>query len=564
MKYVGARYIPKFEGTYDATQSYENMIVVDNGMGTSYISQKPVPAGTPLTDTEYWALYGASSGAIVNLQNQIDVITAGFVTPEMFGAVGDGLTDDSTAFQDAVNAGFVVVAKANYLINHVNITKPVYITGGGTIELENANGAGPNELAFNITADCYIDDLIFHGIVYEGNVVPNTRESTIKATNCDVISITNCKFDGCGFHYSDNGGALWTRNVAVLRANDVKKVVFTDNTITGCRNEFLQVCPTDTATSALNPSVEFSRNRIIDNIYGHSINLFAFDVQIHDNYYYNYQYGGSVYNIMAEKCDVSGDYFDSCTCDSVYDGSEGLLFHITDLNISNVHYKGACRVFCLTSSNKININHCNIQCSGLIMNDWGTKSDSIVPGILMNTSLKLHSNCIIKDNYIDINSNANVMIIREGVGYQGTSDNPITDYGQMDAVIIKDNVFNYSIAFERLSNKYILGTHSMFRLVDISGNTAINPCPNVSASIIEWAYFFESGANPALANDTVTANNNTICDVDASITIYQPVMSNATRQIIDNFNSYLNNVPSGITVANAINATQCPNMRTDL
>ena len=70
-QYIGARYVPKFMGTYDNTQAYENMVVVDNGMGTSYISKVPVPAGTPLTNTNYWALYGASSGAIVNLQNQI-------------------------------------------------------------------------------------------------------------------------------------------------------------------------------------------------------------------------------------------------------------------------------------------------------------------------------------------------------------------------------------------------------------------------------------------------------------------------------------------------------------
>ena len=70
-QYIGARYVPKFMGTYDNTQAYENMVVVDNGMGTSYISKVPVPAGTPLTDTNYWALYGASNGAIINLQNQI-------------------------------------------------------------------------------------------------------------------------------------------------------------------------------------------------------------------------------------------------------------------------------------------------------------------------------------------------------------------------------------------------------------------------------------------------------------------------------------------------------------
>ena len=69
--YIGARYVPRFVGTYDATQSYEAMDVVDNGSGTSYIAKVPTPAGTPLTDTDYWFLYGASSGAIVQLQNDM-------------------------------------------------------------------------------------------------------------------------------------------------------------------------------------------------------------------------------------------------------------------------------------------------------------------------------------------------------------------------------------------------------------------------------------------------------------------------------------------------------------
>lgn len=75
MQYVGARYVPKFAGTFDATQAYENMTVVDNGMGTSYISKIPVPAGSSLSDTNYWAIYGASNGAIINLQNQINAIS---------------------------------------------------------------------------------------------------------------------------------------------------------------------------------------------------------------------------------------------------------------------------------------------------------------------------------------------------------------------------------------------------------------------------------------------------------------------------------------------------------
>lgn len=72
--YIGARYVPRFAGTYDPTQIYEALDVVDNGSGTSYIARKTVPAGTPLTDNTYWFVYGASSGAIISLQNQVDSI----------------------------------------------------------------------------------------------------------------------------------------------------------------------------------------------------------------------------------------------------------------------------------------------------------------------------------------------------------------------------------------------------------------------------------------------------------------------------------------------------------
>ena len=72
--YVGARYVPKFSGVYDPTQIYQALEVVDNGSGTSYISRKTVPAGTPLTDSDYWFVYGAASGAILQLQTDVGTL----------------------------------------------------------------------------------------------------------------------------------------------------------------------------------------------------------------------------------------------------------------------------------------------------------------------------------------------------------------------------------------------------------------------------------------------------------------------------------------------------------
>lgn len=74
IQYIGARYTPEFVGTYDPTQQYDNLQVVDNGSGTSYISKKIVPPGTALTNTEYWALYGASSGAVIDLQGRVGTL----------------------------------------------------------------------------------------------------------------------------------------------------------------------------------------------------------------------------------------------------------------------------------------------------------------------------------------------------------------------------------------------------------------------------------------------------------------------------------------------------------
>ena len=70
-QYIGARYVPRFLGTYDSTQIYDALDVVDNGAGTSYIARKTTPAGTPLTNSEYWFVYGASSGAIYDLQTRM-------------------------------------------------------------------------------------------------------------------------------------------------------------------------------------------------------------------------------------------------------------------------------------------------------------------------------------------------------------------------------------------------------------------------------------------------------------------------------------------------------------
>lgn len=52
-KYIGARYTPKFMGAWDAQTVYAALSVV-YANEQSYVSRKTVPAGTELSNTEYW------------------------------------------------------------------------------------------------------------------------------------------------------------------------------------------------------------------------------------------------------------------------------------------------------------------------------------------------------------------------------------------------------------------------------------------------------------------------------------------------------------------------------
>ena len=55
--YVGARYVPVFDGEWDAEKTYEPLVVVSRN-GNSYTSKTYVPAGVLPTDAHYWALTG--------------------------------------------------------------------------------------------------------------------------------------------------------------------------------------------------------------------------------------------------------------------------------------------------------------------------------------------------------------------------------------------------------------------------------------------------------------------------------------------------------------------------
>lgn len=76
-KYVGHRYVPKIEGEWDKTKSYESLTIVQY-QGASYTSRQNVPVGIEITNEEFWVLSGNYNAQVesyrqdvINLENDV-------------------------------------------------------------------------------------------------------------------------------------------------------------------------------------------------------------------------------------------------------------------------------------------------------------------------------------------------------------------------------------------------------------------------------------------------------------------------------------------------------------
>lgn len=159
---------------WDSSIAYKIFSIVEY-QGTNYIALQDVPVGVMITNTDYWQPANTVIEQINAIGVMVDQIRQNlyYVTPEDYGAAGDGVTDDKQAILDAIDSGKpVIFADKTYAVNGqllIDDKDGVMLIGYGTT----IKNTGSDELVN--ANDCFIEitdssNIIINGITVDAGV----------------------------------------------------------------------------------------------------------------------------------------------------------------------------------------------------------------------------------------------------------------------------------------------------------------------------------------------------------------------------------------------------------
>lgn len=296
--------------------TYEYMTLVLAPSGNSYISKRDVPAGTPVTNTDYWIKSSDWNAQLADIQDIIkDMKEWSKSNPVYYGADPTGVSDSSAAINECIQANIgktIEFTAGIYLLNNP-INTPYETENRTSIKLNGAiliynstvqtNGVinvGSNETDADTVATgstLYHYDTVIDGgtIVNNGSAAAGISISKhfmgLKITNCNIYS------SGNGISVFDNGSNrsypldLLVDNVYIIKTGELSAGIGidfgrnTDSTVNNTRiygfKTMIKSFGTDTFTNIHTlgrgnnvdgtVSIEFSFSIFVNNLYNDNV-----------------------------------------------------------------------------------------------------------------------------------------------------------------------------------------------------------------------------------------------------------------------------------------------------
>lgn len=214
-----------------------------------------------LTNNRIGGRYAGTTGAIqdVTMSSQFDLSNTGiftivdYVTPKMFGAVGDNSTNDNAAVQAAINSGKPVLIDTMYRVTGLTVPSGARIYGRNN----NTCGFSTTTNAAVFTINVSASSIRFEGFKISGNTAGSSQagikiDGAANATSIKNVFVTGMHLTGlytglyatnnlgtnrdAGFIASNNfiqscTGGIWTENSGEYN-------IFSNNRIVNCTTGF--------------------------------------------------------------------------------------------------------------------------------------------------------------------------------------------------------------------------------------------------------------------------------------------------------------------------------------
>ena len=379
-----------------------------------------------------------------------------FVTPEMFGAVGDGVTDDSSAIQAAVDTGLAVVFEPKtYRCAEITTNKSVTWIGTNDTVIQTIS-ISPNTNQFRnvLTVIGNSENLEeiqveISGIHFKG------LGAALTASTTNPPFPTLLKFDSCNVNIHDNSfSSLYTKN-RNKRSVDRDQWFGIFHTCIDCteveidNNEFFDSGDEELTwiwrrDQNFKNTYKFINNDIQD-IHGWSFDANAEIIHFSSNKIQRFNHiDTSVTNFNATQLFCSNNYVVDSVYTQLFDGCEGGYQTAKYTEIENNYVDSPWGgVLAYIQSIRVSIrNNFHVGRQALVLQYWDSQSDCIP------------ESTIIENNHFKTKFDpSNTRTERQCIN--ALSNASSTEFVELYELIIRDNIFDLS-EYDNVSTRGIM------------------------------------------------------------------------------------------------------------
>ena len=363
----------------------------------------------------------------------------GYVTPQMFGAVGDGITDDSVAIQMAFDySERVVFPKGKYLFSGVTANKSMIIDFYDAelvpIYYDNTNNVFRNFFTFNVCKYVEINGLSFVGTPTTVNGVKVVgTESIVVFNECDNVRVNNWNIENIVLNnktdtpltFADRQGGVFT---AIDTHLHIDKCTFKN--IHG--DEWVWVCyKRDTSRSSVDVT-----NTLFENGTGYScVSALCGSGTIRNCVFKSVSYNGSLANLITLNSVFEYNAIRDCVVGSIIDCCEDAIGFADSVSINNnMCYGSVVDCFCYVASKVAYIKNNVVTCRSFLYTNAPVTGNILRNGVPSEIKMFIEGNigeCLGHDT---LHSN-------RGFLYLGFEYESSVWYNGYSEVTLKNNTF---------------------------------------------------------------------------------------------------------------------------